>query len=95
MCIILSQVAHLLASETTHLKPTFIQLLEKKMLLENDFEKQAAVNVYDEMLRKLCNTRIQEFISSLQQKIPSEKGHGTVAGQNLHDKLLSQHIIMQ
>ena len=65
------------------------------MLLENDFEKQAAVNVYDEMLRKLCNTRIQEFISSLQQKIASEKGHGTVVGQNLRDKLLSQHISTQ
>ena len=75
----------MLASETMHLKSTFIQLLEKKMVLEKDIEKQAAVNVYEEMLRKLCNTRIQEFISSLQQKIASEKGPGTVAGQNLHD----------
>uniref|UniRef100_A0A1X7U8E3 Uncharacterized protein n=1 Tax=Amphimedon queenslandica TaxID=400682 RepID=A0A1X7U8E3_AMPQE len=91
----LIKVAHLLASETTHLKSTFIQLLEKKMVLEKDIEKQAAVNVYQEMLRKLCNTWIQEFISSLQQKIASEKGHGTVAGQNLRDKLLSQHIDTQ
>ena len=66
-------MAHALASETEKLQTTFFQLLEKKLLLETDTKKQAARNIYEEMLRKLSDTRIQEFISSLKQKIASTK----------------------
>ena len=59
---------------------------------ETDTEKQTALNVFDEMLRKLSNTRIQEFLSSLQQKIVSGKGQASLTGQNLHDQLLTQHL---
>ena len=65
------------------------------MPIETDTEKQAALNVFDEMLRKLSNTRIQEFLSSLQQKIVSGKGQASLAGQNLHDQLLTQHLNVQ
>lgn len=85
-------MTHVLASETTHLQSTFIQILEKKMTIENDIEKQAAFNVYDDMLRKLCNIRIQEFLSSLQQKMVSGKGQASLTGQNLRDQLLTQHL---
>ena len=86
-------MAHALASETENLQTTFFQLLEKKLLLETDTKKQAARNIYEEMLRKLSNTRIQEFISSLKQKIASDKGQASVAGQNLRDKLLTAHNV--
>ena len=88
-------MAHALASETENLQTTFFQLLEKKLLLETDTKKQAARNIYEEMLRKLSNTRIQEFISSLKQKIASDKGQASVAGQNLRYKLLTAHINVQ
>lgn len=47
------------------------------------------------MWRKLCNTRIQEFLSSLTQKITSSKGKVATTGQNLRDQLLTQHINVQ
>lgn len=65
------------------------------MPIETDTEKQAALNVFDEMLRKLSNTRIQEFLSSLQQKIVSGKGQASLTGQNLRDQLLTQHLNVQ
>lgn len=81
--------------ETKHLQSTFFEILERKMPIETDTEKQAALNVFDEMLRKLSNTRIQEFLSSLQQKIVSGKGQASLTGQNLRDQLLTQHLNVQ
>lgn len=45
---------------------------------ENDAEidletSSLAIYMYDEMVRKLCNIRIQEFLSSQKQKIASDK----------------------
>ena len=80
--------------EATYIKDSFVQILEKKMLI-TDVEKVALDSVYDEMLRKLCNTRIQEFLSTLKQKITSSKGQASTAGQNLRDHLLTQHTNLQ
>ena len=48
---------------------------------------------YDEMLQKLVNTRIQEFISSLKQKIALNKCQSSTGGQNLRDQLLTHHLV--
>ena len=42
--------------------------------------------VYKELSRKLCHTRLGEFISATQQKLAA------VQGQNLRDKLLTAHV---
>lgn len=63
------------------------------MTIETDLEKQAVDNVYDEMLQKLVNTRIQEFISSLKQKIALNKCQSSTGGQNLRDQLLTHHLV--
>ncbi len=86
------QVAHSLASKSMQLKIDFIQALEKKITTETDVEKQAMDNVYNEMLQKLTNTRIQEFISSLKQKMALRKGQTSTDGQNLSDQLLTHHM---
>lgn len=52
----------------------------------------ATDNVFNEMVRKLCNTRMQEFLSSQKQKIASNNGHASTVGQNLRDTL---HINFQ
>ena len=49
-------------SKATYLKEKFIELLVQKVTIDTDVDKVAVQNVYDEMLRKLCNTRIQEFL---------------------------------
>lgn len=67
-------------------------------LLQDQLQEMAAVidreimsNVYHELIRKVCNTRIQEFISSTKQKMAAKKGLASAVGQNLRDGLLSQH----
>ena len=51
--------------------------------------------VYAELLRKLCNTRLGEFMDSFRQIQVSKSGTGTLSGQNLRDSLLSQHVNMK
>ena len=52
-------------------------------------------HVYEEMVRKLSNIRIQEFLSTQKQKFACEKGQASTAGQNLRDTLLTQHTNLQ
>ena len=49
-------------------------------------------SVYIELTRKLCNTRIEEFLSSHHQMHAAKQGNATTSGQNLRDCLLSQHV---
>lgn len=53
---------------------------------------KAIVSVYSEFSRKLCNTRVNEFLDTYRQRLATEKGKATLAGQNLRDTLLSQHV---
>ena len=85
-------MAHSIVNERNILKETFLMVL-------SDFEKLKDIScsakdiVYSDMTRKLCNIRIQEFLSS--QKHASEKGYASTSGQNLRDKLLSLHTNLQ
>ena len=65
-------------------------------ILENRFEcldstRESVNSVYSEFIRKLCNTRLAEFIDCYRQKLAAEKRSATLSGQNLRDTLLSQH----
>ena len=87
-------MAHSIVNERSILKETFLTVL-------SDFEKLKDIScsakdiVYSDMTRKLCNIRIQEFLSSQKQKYASEKGYASTSGQNLRDKLLSLHTNLQ
>ena len=59
------------------------------------FHGDAEDNVYNELVRKLCNIRIEELLSSSQQLLASEKGNASTVGQNLRDRLLTNHINLQ
>jgi len=48
-------------------------------------------NVFVELTRKVCNTRIQEFVSCTKQKMAASKGLATTVEQNLRASLLTQH----
>ncbi|SMN01934.1 hypothetical protein SPONN_220 [uncultured Candidatus Thioglobus sp.] len=63
-----------------------------KSIVGNTFETEVVKNVYLELTRKLCNTRIQEFLDVHRQKAASVGGSSTMAGQNLRDTLLTYHI---
>ena len=73
------------------LKPKFKDIL--LTLISGDLKGyDHAVNViYQELIRKLCNTRLNEFITTHKLNSARSKGSATLAGQNLRDSLLTHH----
>lgn len=60
------------------------KLLEKKASVE---QHQAEIqSVYKEVSRKLCHTRLAEFVTATQQTLAAHQGKSTLAGQNLRDQ---------
>ena len=57
--------------------------------MSEDFEQTAVQNVYLELTRKLCNTRLQEFIDVYRRTAAKKGGSSTIACQNLRAKLLT------
>ena len=48
--------------------------------------------IFTELVRKLCHTRIQEFIDSYKQSTTSNKRTATLTELNLRDSLLGHHV---
>jgi len=78
--------------KANHLKFLFVDLLVIKVPEFDDLSQISINNVYCELVRKLSNTRINEFIDSFKQRAAASKGMATLAGQNLRDSLLSHHV---
>ena len=76
------------------LKSIFTDALSSKFDCLDGLESAIGA-VYDEMLRKLCNTRLSEFMDSFRQMQVSKSGTATLCGQNLRDTLLSEHVNMK
>ena len=73
------------------LKPKFKDIL--LTIISGDLKgyERAVDNVYQELIRKLCNTRLNEFITTHKLNAARKKGSATLAGQNLRDSLLTHH----
>ena len=55
-------------------------------------ESETVVNsIYEELTRKLCNTRIQEVLSATKQELAAKKGLVSTVDVNLCTSLLSNH----
>ena len=72
--IISVEVAHAYVKKQGQLKDEYLNHLKQILPAETDLDlfSISIDNVYEDMVRKLCNIRIQEFLSSQQQKIASE-----------------------
>jgi len=55
------------------LKTSFLSTLSKCLPNMDTFSEDRLDNVFTVFTRKLCNTRIQEFISSTKQQMASKK----------------------
>lgn len=75
--------------------PNLKKQFEQALLLSFDTLdpiKYAVTTVYTKFLRKICNTRLAEFMDCFQQIQASQNGLATLSGQNFRDTLLSQHV---
>lgn len=57
-----------------------------------ELPSSAVTRVFETLVSKLCNTRIQEFLDSFKHATARNQGTASVSGQNLRDKLLTHHI---
>ena len=48
-------------------------------------------DVFEELTRKLCNARIQEFLSAMKQEFVAKRGMASTVDVNLRTSLLSDH----
>ena len=86
-------MAHNKISEHISLKDEFLTALRLHLpdvTLDADSE-DAMTTIYDELARKLCNTRIQEFVSVTKQDLAAKKGLASTVEVNLRASLLTQH----
>lgn len=88
------QVAHSMIDKKGSLKRNFITLTNSLHSIEGDLTASKDI-VYKEIVSKLCNIRIQEFLSAQKQRYATDKGCASMADQNLRDKLLSLHTNLQ
>ena len=72
------------------LETQFISVL-KDIYLDYSQNGETVHRVFLEFTRKLCNTRIQEFLDVHRQVAAKGDGKSTLSGQNLRDKLLTYH----
>lgn len=88
-------MAHAKVHKQETVREKYHRCLNEIISSDNDLSTMAKDNVCQEIIRKSCNIRIQEFLSSQQQKIASDSGHASTKGQNLCDSLLTQHTQLQ
>ena len=87
----LIQIATACVQSSSNLRSLFLSTLATKVPGFDDLSQSAINSVYTELVRKLSNTRIEEFIDSFKQTAAAHKGMASLAGQNLRDSLLSHH----
>ena len=56
-----------------------------------ELPSSAVSRVFETLVSKLCNTRIQEFIDSFKHAAARKQEAASISGQNLCDKLLTHH----
>ena len=71
----------------------FVTALKQKLpVCFLDTECEIAINnIFEELTRKLCNTRIQKCLSATKQEFATKKGMASTVDVNLRTSLLSNH----
>ncbi|XP_065912862.1 uncharacterized protein [Dysidea avara] len=89
------KAAHEKIKSCSSLEGCFLSTLSKRLPNMDTFSTEALDNVFTVFTRKLCNTRIQEFISSTKQQMASKKGLASTVDTNLRPMLLAQHTKLE
>ena len=89
--VFLTQVAHDTIKADCNIEQSFKNVLSQKIPNLDVLSEGTVEGVCEEFTRKLCNTRIQEFISSTKQQLATKKGLASTVDVNLRNTLLTQH----
>ena len=77
------------------LKESFLQILTERFPNIHTFNEEAVNTVYNILVRKLCNTRIREVVSTVRQQMASKKGLASTTDVNLRPILLANHTKLE
>ena len=90
------QVAHDRVKNQAKLADMFREALATKSPdMETTYSDETIINVYSIFTRKICNTRIQEFLSATKQHLASKKGLASTVDVNLRTTLLAYHTKLE
>jgi len=59
------------------------------------YTETAIMNVFSVFIQKVCNTRIQEFLSATKQELATKKGLASTVDVNLRTTLLAYHTKLE
>ena len=59
------------------------------------YTEAAIINVFSVFVQKVCNTRIQEFLSATKQELATKKGLASTVDLNLRTTLLAYHAKLE
>jgi len=74
-----------------HILDMFKDQLSQKLPNFATFDEDIIKDVYEGFTTKLCNTRIQEFVSATKQQLATKKGAASTVEVNLRTSLLTHH----
>ena len=83
-------MGHTTVAARHDLRESFKTVLTQKLPNIETFN-EVLESVFVEFTRKLCNTRIQEFVSSMKQQLATKKGVASTVEVNLRNTLLTHH----
>ena len=84
-------MAHSTITAQQHLEGLFKTTVAQRLPNIETFSEDNVRSVYEEFTKKLCNTRIQEFISATKQQLATKKGAASTIEVNLRSTLLTHH----
>ena len=91
----LFQVAHENLMKNLQFKEQFLVILASRLPNIETFSEDSLNNVFDVLTRKICNTRIQEFVSATKQEFAAKKGLASTVDVNLRTTLLAHHTKLE
>lgn len=96
-CTVMCYVLQVTTSHVQSNKSLFTSFVATISKIARDVEAtdEALISVYGEFSRKICNTRLNEFIDVQKQLSVMKSGKASLSGQNLRDTLLTPRVNMK
>ena len=88
-------MAHKALDARRDIQDMFSDTLEQRLQNFDTFPERVLDSVFEVLVRKLCNIRIQEFISSTRQQLAAKKGLASTIDVNLRNILLAHHTKLE
>lgn len=88
-------MAHKALEVHSDIRDMFKITLAQRLPNFSTFPERAVNGVFNVLIRKLCNIRVQEFVSAKKQQLAAKKGLASTTDVNLRTTLLVHHTKLE